>query len=129
MATEHWKEHELPGIHYQPEWPSGWWELPQGAAEGMAELGPRLSVWSPVSKGNVEFRPCSGEICLRGQDLPVHSWLAASVVSWNLLAVQIDSSGPPELHSVRMGLFKCFIKFPDNFCSPQSLRSAGLLVI
>lgn len=34
-TTEHWEEHELPGIHQQPEWPAGWWELPQGAAEGV----------------------------------------------------------------------------------------------
>lgn len=33
-ATEHWEEHELPGIHKQPERPAGWQELSQGAAEG-----------------------------------------------------------------------------------------------
>lgn len=35
MDTEHWEEHELPGIHNQPERAEGWRELPQGAAEGM----------------------------------------------------------------------------------------------
>lgn len=33
-AAEHWEEHELPGIHKQPERPAGRRELPQGAAEG-----------------------------------------------------------------------------------------------
>lgn len=37
MATEHREEHELPGIHKQPERPAGGRELPQGAAEGEAE--------------------------------------------------------------------------------------------
>lgn len=36
-ATEHREEHELPGIHKQPERPTGGWEFPQGAAEGEAQ--------------------------------------------------------------------------------------------
>lgn len=36
MATEHWEEHELPGIHNQPERPARRRELPEGAAEGKA---------------------------------------------------------------------------------------------
>lgn len=32
LTTEHWKEHELPGIHNQPERPAGWRKLPQRTA-------------------------------------------------------------------------------------------------
>lgn len=73
MATEHWKEHELPGIHQQPEWPAGWRELPQGAAEG-AVLG-LLTGRLPAqgldpgfsSQGDAELRPGSAQISSRGQ--------------------------------------------------------------
>lgn len=50
VATEHWKEHELPGIHKQPERAAGRQELPQGAAEGKAPSKARtLSVFSVCS--------------------------------------------------------------------------------
>lgn len=50
MATEYWKEHELPGIHNQPEWTTGWQELPQGAAKGRAPYkAATLSVFSVCS--------------------------------------------------------------------------------
>lgn len=62
MATEHWKEHELPGIHNQPEWAAGWQELPQGAAEGKAPSKARTlpaswsAAWNSSSKRKVELR-------------------------------------------------------------------------